>query len=335
MVLKQIAYGIGHLPENDSSTDYLGEGWTSCDIDNERQIKIFNQLTMTSGLDYTDILVDCTSPECLTCLNSPGEEWFYHNAPYTLLTGVIEGITGVNRTVNTFNNFGLTAGFSGAWVPIGDANVFFSKPRAMAKFGLMINARGYWGDTDILGDSEYFDEMISRSQDINESYGYLWWLNSGPSHRLPFSTITFPGKMVPAAPDHLLMALGKDGQMLLVDTMENVVVVRMGENPDESLVPVAYLNEFWDQLENFTCISTSTENKNSLNEITISPNPALDYINIGSNLNIEQHHILDIYGNELISSNQNRINISSLDEGLYILNSKSIKKTYTTTFIKL
>lgn len=79
------------LSLDDPSYLYLGEGWSSLSRNEENAIKIQHHLTMTTGLDYNVTEPDCTDPQCLQFLNAPGEQWFYHNGPYTLLDGVIAG----------------------------------------------------------------------------------------------------------------------------------------------------------------------------------------------------------------------------------------------------
>ena len=46
-----IAQQEGHLNISDTTSDYLGTGWTACTPAQEEKITIRNQLTMTSGLD--------------------------------------------------------------------------------------------------------------------------------------------------------------------------------------------------------------------------------------------------------------------------------------------
>mgnify|MGYP003994305645 FL=1 len=83
----------GYLEVTDTTSDYLGDGWTNCNLIQEEKITIWNQLTMTTGLD-DNVSFDCTNDTCLEYLSDPGIRWAYHNAPYTLLRPVIENATG-------------------------------------------------------------------------------------------------------------------------------------------------------------------------------------------------------------------------------------------------
>ena len=97
-----IAQEEGFLSIDDPTSDYLGTGWTQLSPEQEEQITIRHQLTMTTGLNDIGVNVDCTDPECLTYLAEPGTRWAYHNAPYTLLGSVIEAASG--QTLNQFFN---------------------------------------------------------------------------------------------------------------------------------------------------------------------------------------------------------------------------------------
>ncbi len=95
-----IAQQEGHLSIGDTTSTYLGQGWTDCTLVQEEKITIHHQLTMTSGLD--DGVADpfCTLDSCLIYKADPGTRWAYHNGPYTLLDSVIENATG--QTLNSY-----------------------------------------------------------------------------------------------------------------------------------------------------------------------------------------------------------------------------------------
>jgi len=80
-----IAQQEGLININNKTSDYLGENWTSLPLEKENLITIRNQLTMTTGLDYDVSNLDCTDPSCLQFKADAGSQWYYHNAPYTLL----------------------------------------------------------------------------------------------------------------------------------------------------------------------------------------------------------------------------------------------------------
>ena len=52
----------------------------------------------------------------------------------------------------------------------------------------------------------------------------------------------------PDAPADLIVAAGKNGQFLDIVPSLNLIVVRMGEAPDGSAVPILFHNEMWKKL---------------------------------------------------------------------------------------
>ena len=80
-----IAEQEGYIRKDDATSNYLGEGWTNMTEQQESAITLHNQLSMTSGGDYSVSNVNCTDPECLLYLNNPDSFWYYHNAFYTLI----------------------------------------------------------------------------------------------------------------------------------------------------------------------------------------------------------------------------------------------------------
>ena len=273
-LLVGMAQEEGFLDIHDPTIDYLGSGWTSCSDIEESTITVWNQLTMTTGLDDGVPDVDCYIDTCLMCLTTPGTRWAYHNAPYTLLSDVLASATGM--TVNSFIQNKLTdlTGINGLFLPDGFNTVFFSKPRVMARFGLLMLNRGKWNNVDILSDTVYFNQMINTSQDLNKSYGYLWWLNGKESYMLPGIQFEVPGSIVPAAPDDMFAAIGKNGQFVNIIPSQNLVVVRMGNAPDNSQVPNVLLQEIWEQINQLDCTVDNGEVAEDESLIRVFPNPA-------------------------------------------------------------
>ncbi|WP_405205691.1 serine hydrolase domain-containing protein [Aquimarina sp. LLG6339-5] len=241
-----VAQQDGLLSINESSNTYLGTQWANLTASQEQTITIKNHLTMTTGLDYTVSNQNCTDFECLTYLNQPGNFWYYHNATYTLLTDIIAQAT--NTDYNTYFNNSVKnkIGMNGSWIRLGFAHIYYSTARSMARFGLLNLNKGTWDDNQILTDQNYFTEMITTSQNLNESYGYLWWLNGKSSFRAPAFENQFPGELMPDAPDDLIAGLGKDDQKLYIIPSQNLVIVRMGNDSGESLLgPSSFDNDLW------------------------------------------------------------------------------------------
>jgi len=256
-----IAQQEGFLSIEDRSSKWLGASWTSLPPDKEELITIRHQLTMTSGLDDGTGDKDCTLPSCLVYEADAGARWAYHNAPYTLLDSVIASATKLTLNQWYVTRMRSKIGMNGAYLPSGPYNnVLFTTPRSMARFGLLILNKGVWSSTAILTDTAYIRQMLTPSQQLNRSYGYLWWLNGQPTHMLPETQIVFGGPLNPDAPVDMFAALGKNGQLLNVVPSRNLVFVRMGNDPDERLlVPTNLNNEIWKRLNPVLRFMTDAE----------------------------------------------------------------------------
>jgi len=245
--LAGIAESQGEIDFDDKTSDYLGTGWSDLTLTQENEITIRHQLTMTTGLDDAVTNPDCIEPSCLVYKTEPGTRWAYHNAPYTLLDGVITEATGKN--LNTFVNdeIKIKTGMDGQYIQTGDNNVFYSTPRSMARFGLLLLNNGKWNKTQVIPQT-YVALMTTTSQNINLSYGYLTWLNGKTSFMIPKSQLVFPGSVSPNAPDNMVAAMGKNGQLINIVPADNLVVIRVGDAPDDNLVPFTFQDDLWEKL---------------------------------------------------------------------------------------
>jgi CubicO group peptidase (beta-lactamase class C family) len=247
--LTGLAQEEGILNINNKTSQYLGTGWTTAPLAKENLITLSHQLTMTTGLDDGGD-DDCTDPACLVYKADAGTRWAYHNAAYTLLYKVIENASG--QTYNNYFNTKIKSriGMNGLWVKTGYINVYYSNARSMARFGLLILNNGKWDQTPIMTDSVYFNSMVTTSQNINPSYGYLWWLNGKATHMLPQTQFVFNGNMIPSAPADLFAALGKNDQKVYVVPSKKLVVIRMGDSAgNPQLALSSFDTELWDKLK--------------------------------------------------------------------------------------
>ncbi|GAA4071609.1 serine hydrolase [Flavobacterium cheonanense] len=225
-----IAEQEGLININNKVSDYLGTGWTSAPLAKENLITCKNLLSMNSGLNET--LGDNVSPANLQYVADAGTRWAYHNV-YVKLQDVIAQQSGQTWT-NYFNTklrdkLGMTGG---AWINSGDGlSVYWSTSRNMARFGLMALNKGKWNGNQIVNEA-FFNNATTTSQSINQSYGYLWWLNGKSSYRLPQTQFQFNGSIIPSAPSDMYCALGKDDQKIYVIPSKKMVIIRMGDAAD-------------------------------------------------------------------------------------------------------
>jgi len=227
--LSDIAQEEGLININDKVSDYIGTGWTSAPLEKENLITCKNLLSMNSGLD--DSIGNNVSPENLQYVADAGTRWAYHNV-YKKMQDVIAQASG-ETWINYFNEkLKNKIGMSGAWIALTDFNVFWSNTRSMARFGLMISADGKWEGEQILPES-FLIEATNTSQSVNQSYGYLWWLNGKSSHHLPASQSEFAGALIPNASADLYAALGKNDQKIYIVPSRDLVIIRMGNSAEE------------------------------------------------------------------------------------------------------
>jgi CubicO group peptidase (beta-lactamase class C family) len=307
------------LSIQESSSNYLGLGWSNCTQEQESKIKILHHLTMTTGLN--DEIPDnhCTLKSCLSYTADPGTRWAYHNAPYTLLESII-----TNATKKTFDNYtnskiGTIIGMKGKWFKSDYDNVYFSNLRSMARFGLLIQNNGIWDSDTLLQDTNYLKNMINSSQSINPSYGYLWWLNGKSSYMLPTSQIVIPGGYAPDAPSDVISAIGKNGQLISLSKSNGLLFVRMGKQKNSGEVSTQFANSIWKKINSLVC-KTNTLNDNDLESVQIYPNPVNDILHIQHSHSNFKLKLSDISGKIIMEYKYvNQIDISNLEKGIYLL----------------
>lgn len=349
--LTGLAQEQGYLNIQDSLPKYLHHGFSSCTTAAEDAIRIRHQLTMTTGFDDlygSGTENHCTDDTCLVCIAAPGTRWAYHNAPYTLLHWVLDSATRISLNTFTRNNLLTSCGITGTWVgnlptyPYDE--IYFSKARSMARFGLLILARGKWNNTTVMQDTAYFNQMTNSSQTINPAYGYLWWLNGKSSYRLPSLQFTFNGPLVPHAPSDMIAALGKNDQILNVVPSKGLVLVRMGDAFGTALeVGNAVDDSIWVRLNDVFCNTLSAGSvaaSGVTSALQVFPNPARDQLALTYNgpdrqamVNIVNPEGQLVYNGTVIKGQQ-AIDVSRFPEGMYLIILQDETGIYRMRFIK-
>lgn len=333
-----LAQQENYLKITDTSSRYLGKSWTNCTQNQEDKISIWHQLTMTSGLD--DGVTDpfCTADTCLNYKADAGNRWAYHNAPYTLLDSVLENATG--RSLNTYTNQKVKTptGMDGVYIKQGFNSVFFSTARSMARFGLLVLNKGNWNGNQILTDTNYYNDMVNTSQTLNKAYGYLWWLNGKSSFMVPELQAVFNGSMAPNAPKDMISALGKNGQFINVIPSQNMVWIRMGEAPDNSLVPFTFNNDIWAKLNDLKCNTSGVFDRDkAAYAFDLYPNPANDIIRFipSDGFVPTRYEIRNSLGSAVATGfYSNKIDVTHIAEGFYTIKLFNEKQAKTVKFVK-
>jgi CubicO group peptidase (beta-lactamase class C family) len=241
-----IAQQEGLLSINDRVNKHLGIGWTSAPLAKENLITVRHLMTMTTGLNDASELV--IKPN-LTYVADAGTRWSYHNV-FQKLMDVTAAASG--QEFETYFNARLKnkIGMEGFWNFRTIFYIYHSNTRSMARFGLLALNKGKWNTEQVINEA-FFNEAVNTSQDINPSYGYLWWLNGKAKYIVPGGQTVYPGTLVPNAPADMYAAMGASDQRIYVVPSKNMVVIRMGEasNPDNPNFAVSgFDNEFWGKL---------------------------------------------------------------------------------------
>jgi hypothetical protein len=138
----------------------------------------------------------------------------------------------------------------------------------------------------------------------------------------------------------MFVAMGRDGQFLNVIPSQQMVMIRMGEAPDNLPVPLLLNDNIWKYVNELQCTTTATENEFYKETVVqIFPNPASDMIVIASEQSIEKVEILNIHGQILkaatSSSKEISIPIGEMQKGIYIVQAKMTDgRRWTGRFVK-
>ena len=138
----------------------------------------------------------------------------------------------------------------------------------------------------------------------------------------------------------MFVAMGRDGQFLNVIPSQQMVMIRMGEAPDNLPVPLLLNNNIWKYVNELQCTTTATENEFYKETVVqIFPNPASDMIVIASEQSIEKVEILNIHGQILkaatSSSKEISMPIGEMQKGIYIVKAKMTDgRRWTGRFVK-
>lgn len=243
--LAGIAQQDGILNINNKTSQYLGNGWTSMPLAKENLITVKHQLTMTTGLDDNVPDDNCTTPSCLIYKADAGTRWAYYNASYRLMQDILAVASGKTFPQYCKEKLSDKIGMNtnAFWL----SYIFYCTTRDASRFGSLILRKGEWNGTQIITDQPYFTAMTNTSQNLNLSYGYLWWLNGKASSMAPSSQVVFPISLAPNAPADMFMALGKDDKKIYVVPSLDVVVVRLGDAAGGTslLGPSSFDNDLW------------------------------------------------------------------------------------------
>lgn len=246
-----VAQEEGYININNKTSDYLGANWSQLTSEKQDLITVKNHLSMSTGLtDNIDNPIEwiCNLPICMTYTADAGDRWAYHQGAFMLLQEMVSQNTGMSFKEYCKIKVADKIGMEGTWTSTLGLNVYNTNTQGMARFGHLALNKGTWNENVIVNES-YFTEMTTSSQELNKSYGYLWWLNGKESHMGASSQEIAQGSLIPNAPDDLFAALGAQDQKIYVVPSKSLVIVRSGESAGvQQLGLSSFDNELWGKL---------------------------------------------------------------------------------------
>lgn len=309
------------------SSRYLGNGWSMMTPAQEDAITVWHHLTMTTGVEGRGPDdTDCRTPDCFTYRAPPGTIWDYYNPAYLKLQDIVAAASKSSFTSYYTQNLARPIGMGGIFIN----GVLWSVPRSMARFGLLLLSRGVWNGDTVIRDQQYINEMISTSQNLNPSYGYLFWLNGKDRMMLPGIEASLPGPLVPQAPSDMYMGLGKNDQKLYVIPSQNMVIIRMGNPPTGSEpMQVVYDRQMWELISALPCATSVTESREADMPLTW-PNPVADVLHHrGTSLVLRS-----IDGRIVRSATGSSVDLRDVPGGVYIVESSTETSTSRSLIVK-
>ncbi|MEZ4237613.1 MAG: serine hydrolase [Myxococcota bacterium] len=217
-----IALARGQLDLDATVASYLPDAFAEQEEPEKAEITVRQLMTMTSGLQWAEDRAEYRiddQPDWVRAIVGrpmaalPGAAFNYSTANTHLLSAVLQAATGTSTCAFVhevlFAPLDIAAehwGRDPQRVSSGGYNVYLT-PRELARFGLLVAARGQW-DGEALLDPAWVDEMFAPvGRDGAYRYGHLWWLRQISGYDVQ-------------------IAWGYGGQLVyLVDALDLVVVV--------------------------------------------------------------------------------------------------------------
>ena len=227
-MLVGMAQHKGLLKLTDPVHKHLGKGWSKAEPAAEAKITIRHLISMTSGLNAR-----------LVYEAPAGTRWDYNTTAYSRSLTCVARASGMDENELTRQWLTEPLGMADSrWAvrPWAKPNVeanklgFVTTARDLARFGILMASNGYWDKLDVLEDKQFIKLATSPSQQLNPSYGFLWWLNGGP-FVLRGSNIKKQGRLYSAAPRDMYAAQGALGRRLYVLPTQQIVITRLGDQP--------------------------------------------------------------------------------------------------------
>jgi CubicO group peptidase (beta-lactamase class C family) len=248
-----IAQDEGHLNVDDPISQYIPElaGTESANVTIRDILSHVTGRESTNSIGNTQLhqqLITAPNPGQfavgLSQDHEPGTVWSQNLPAIELLNPILTAATGqdpatyaqeklfepigATHTRMTQNGSGVTWMHAFAETSCRDA----------ARFGYLFLRQGNWNGRQVVS-QEWVQEATNPSQELNQGWGYFWWLNR-PGSLVSMDNVLTPDydepsdlQLVPEAPEEMYWALGFGGRLVQVDPATDTVVVRLGGSEHE------------------------------------------------------------------------------------------------------
>lgn len=187
--LSSVATGLAIADGQLKLDQTVGQYLPDASPETKRKVTVKQLLSMTSGVhndpgigQREDLFSFALKTAAMD--HDPGTKWEYNNTGLSLLSPVFHKATGkqIDEYLNerVFRPIGIKANDM-AWEKREELALPYSgchtTARSLGRIGLLVLNKGKWVDQQIVP-AAWLAESIAPSQDLNKSYGYLWWNNT-------------------------------------------------------------------------------------------------------------------------------------------------------------
>ncbi len=173
-----------------------------------------------------------------------GSRWRYNsNEILNSLTGILWLASGMPPRDFYEQHLRHQVGFSfdwpaneKGWIQIGSQGplpVIEATHRDIARLGLLWLNGGNWAGQQLIDPAFVAEALSAPYSEANGAYGYLWWLNEGHGTWRTTGGRSGTGRWYPELANNVFIGLGARGKVLVVVPDEQLIVVTMGETPQE------------------------------------------------------------------------------------------------------
>ena len=130
----------------------------------------------------------------------------------------------------------------------------------------------------------------------------------------------------------------KKEQILNIIPSENLIVVRMGNNPNNSLVPTSFQNEMCERINQLSCANATSIKDDVSLDAYLYPNPSTGMLSISLPLQAAPYEvtIFDQSGRSILQvKNQSEINMEDFPSGMYYIRLLQNQQVFTGKWDKL